>query len=465
MNHHKEWIQLWDQRRTRITIGEPWDGNMHDDDPYMVWYRRITRRYISHAACTFDFVSGHLVQICSASLEGSHIGTLARQALAALHDQDRFAGVPLPQPNVHVYAEAQPSDGVDSEPHVERDFTSIPDLRSMLNDWCQTPICMEDFGNAMTEQHEEGVTHSEEGVSHTAAGALHSGDGLTQSLERVPAFTKTITHSEDKGSHTDEQHLGTTYASHKEVPVSAITQSVEGGTQSGDGIPLSTEGVTHCGEGGSHVNELVLPIVPVDPVRYRRKRGRHQATEEGVTQVPEPPRRRGTRKIRHPGCGTHTPPPARHRHHALGFISFGQWFVYCFCLPDLNLVAEVRCLEGKGDLPGCALILRCRNAIDAIEAKSALKIAEHSGSQVETNPDVRVDIHSDVRSDDRLRDFFNSSVWLRTGCQASSILDNRGSNLYDRDPLDIPVDIRVDILVDVPKQRVFIFGSRWTNTL
>ncbi|GMP25081.1 hypothetical protein CsSME_00002114 [Camellia sinensis var. sinensis] len=43
---------------------------------------------------------------------------------------------------------------------------------------------MEDFGNAMTEQHEEGVTHSKEGVSHTAAGALHSGDGLTQSPER-----------------------------------------------------------------------------------------------------------------------------------------------------------------------------------------------------------------------------------------------------------------------------------------
>ncbi|XP_028111412.1 uncharacterized protein LOC114309791 isoform X2 [Camellia sinensis] len=56
VKHHKEWIQLWDQHRTRIAIGEPWDGNMHDDDPYMVWYLRITRRYISRAACTFDFV-------------------------------------------------------------------------------------------------------------------------------------------------------------------------------------------------------------------------------------------------------------------------------------------------------------------------------------------------------------------------------------------------------------------------
>ncbi|XP_028055618.1 uncharacterized protein LOC114259791 [Camellia sinensis] len=255
VNHHKEWIQLWDQCRTHIAIGEPWDGNMHDANPYMVWYRRIIRRYISRAACTFDFVSGHLVQICNASLKGSHIGTLARQALAALHDQDRFAGVPQPQPDVHVHEEAQPSDGVDSEPHVERDFTSIPDLRSMLNDWCQTPIRMEDFGNAMTEQHEEGVTHSKEGVSHTAAGALHSGDGLTQSPERVSAFTETITHSEEKGSHADEQHLGTMHASHEEVPVSAITQSEEGGTQSRDGIPLSTERVTHSGEGRSHVDE------------------------------------------------------------------------------------------------------------------------------------------------------------------------------------------------------------------
>ncbi|KAL7202755.1 hypothetical protein ACSBR1_034259 [Camellia fascicularis] len=200
VNHHKEWIQLWDQRRTCIAIGEPWDGNMHGDDPYMVWYRRITCQYISRATCTFDFV-----------------------ALAALHEQDRFARVPPQQPNVHAHAEVEPSDGVDSEPHVERDFTFIPYLRSMLNDWCQTPIRMEDFGNAMTEQHEEGVAHSEEGVSHTVAGALHSGDGLTQSPERVPAFTKTVTHSEERGSHADEQHLQTTHASHEEVPVSAIT--------------------------------------------------------------------------------------------------------------------------------------------------------------------------------------------------------------------------------------------------
>ncbi|GMP25080.1 hypothetical protein CsSME_00002113 [Camellia sinensis var. sinensis] len=63
---------------------------MHDANPYMVWYRRITRRYISRAACTFDFVSGHLVQICNASLEGSHIGTLARQALGYLHHSLTF---------------------------------------------------------------------------------------------------------------------------------------------------------------------------------------------------------------------------------------------------------------------------------------------------------------------------------------------------------------------------------------
>ncbi|THG20631.1 hypothetical protein TEA_027247 [Camellia sinensis var. sinensis] len=296
--------------------------------------------------------SGHLVQICNASLKGSHIGTLARQALAALHDQDRFAGVPQPQPDVHVHEEAQPSDGVDSEPHVERDFTSIPDLRSMLNDWCQTPIRMEDFGNAMTEQHEEGVTHSKEGVSHTAAGALHSGDGLTQSPERVSAFTETITHSEEKGSHADEQHLGTMHASHEEVPVSAITQSEEGGTQSRDGIPLSTERVTHSGEGRSHVDDRTL-----------------------------------------------------------GVISFGQWFIYWFWLHNLNLVAEVRCcLEGRGDFPGCALVLRCRNALDAVEAKSAPKIAEGSSSrssQAETNSDIRVDIQLDVRPDDLLGDFFS----------------------------------------------------------
>lgn len=42
---------------------------------------------------------------------------------------------------------------------------------------------MEDFGNAMAEQH-EGVTHSEEGVSHIA-GVLHSGDGDGLTINRV----------------------------------------------------------------------------------------------------------------------------------------------------------------------------------------------------------------------------------------------------------------------------------------
>ncbi|THG02524.1 hypothetical protein TEA_028678 [Camellia sinensis var. sinensis] len=178
--------------------------------------------------------SGHLVQICNTSLEGSHIGTLTRSALAALHEQDRFARVPSPQPNVHAHAEAEPSDGVDSETHVERDFTSIPDLRSMLNNCSQTPIRMEDFGNAMIEQHEEGVIHSEEGVSHTATRVLHSGDGLTQSPERVPAFTDIVTHSEERGLHVDEQHLQTTHTLHEEVPISAITQFEEGGGSEAD---------------------------------------------------------------------------------------------------------------------------------------------------------------------------------------------------------------------------------------
>lgn len=82
---------------------------------------------------------------------------------------------------------------------------------------------MEDFGNAMAEQH-EGVTHSEEGVSYIA-GVLHSGDGdgLTQSIEWVLVFIEIVTHSEEGRSHVDEQHLGTRHALHEEVPLSVIT--------------------------------------------------------------------------------------------------------------------------------------------------------------------------------------------------------------------------------------------------
>lgn len=38
---------MWDQRWQNIVQGESWRETMRDDDPYMVWYRGIARRFIT----------------------------------------------------------------------------------------------------------------------------------------------------------------------------------------------------------------------------------------------------------------------------------------------------------------------------------------------------------------------------------------------------------------------------------
>lgn len=44
---HHSFIQLWDQRLQYIVDGAPSQGHMDYHDPYMVWYRTITRRFIN----------------------------------------------------------------------------------------------------------------------------------------------------------------------------------------------------------------------------------------------------------------------------------------------------------------------------------------------------------------------------------------------------------------------------------
>ena len=44
---HAQYITLWASRAERIAIAPPITGVMQFHDPYMEWYRRITRRLIT----------------------------------------------------------------------------------------------------------------------------------------------------------------------------------------------------------------------------------------------------------------------------------------------------------------------------------------------------------------------------------------------------------------------------------
>ncbi|KAH7845005.1 hypothetical protein Vadar_034102 [Vaccinium darrowii] len=51
---HAPLISLWEERLEHVVTGPPLDGDLSYHDPYLVWYRRITRRYVSRLACTYD---------------------------------------------------------------------------------------------------------------------------------------------------------------------------------------------------------------------------------------------------------------------------------------------------------------------------------------------------------------------------------------------------------------------------
>ena len=45
--YHAPYIALWDTRAGRIVTAPPMVGIMDFNDPYMQWYRRITRRFMT----------------------------------------------------------------------------------------------------------------------------------------------------------------------------------------------------------------------------------------------------------------------------------------------------------------------------------------------------------------------------------------------------------------------------------
>lgn len=49
-HHHRQFVDMWSERCARVVSGPPIDGPVDLNDPYMVWYRRITRLLIGNPA-------------------------------------------------------------------------------------------------------------------------------------------------------------------------------------------------------------------------------------------------------------------------------------------------------------------------------------------------------------------------------------------------------------------------------
>lgn len=72
VQHHRQFIDMWTDRHARLVSGPPLDGPMDYSDPYMIWYRRITRLLIGNPANRTD--SGYqgvggIIEIMAQSLQ------------------------------------------------------------------------------------------------------------------------------------------------------------------------------------------------------------------------------------------------------------------------------------------------------------------------------------------------------------------------------------------------------------
>ena len=45
--HHEHYVELWNTRTERIVTADPIQPHIDYHAPYMIWYRRITRRFIT----------------------------------------------------------------------------------------------------------------------------------------------------------------------------------------------------------------------------------------------------------------------------------------------------------------------------------------------------------------------------------------------------------------------------------
>lgn len=70
-NQHAPYIHMWNERLQQVVDGDMMVGHMDYNDPYLIWYRMITRLYINpawtppstHYQPSYDIITGYVSRI------------------------------------------------------------------------------------------------------------------------------------------------------------------------------------------------------------------------------------------------------------------------------------------------------------------------------------------------------------------------------------------------------------------
>uniref|UniRef100_A0A2N9EDD0 Aminotransferase-like plant mobile domain-containing protein n=1 Tax=Fagus sylvatica TaxID=28930 RepID=A0A2N9EDD0_FAGSY len=354
----RHYISIWDHRREHVVTRDKMVGLMAYHDPYMDWYRRITRRFISRRSGCYEMMTLCNMRICEMfhpeqeldpakfmelAAEAYQLAFNALEASNELHRLDSVERVntdsdtnthttvpptaprrrrPRAQRPPHPRAQrpsrpSDPSSSMSVPPIQLRDATTVTETTPMSSAHTTTPISVAQTTTPISAAHTTtpisstntttpiSVAHTTTPISvaHTttpisAAHHEHTVSFLTQTFSPLASFADVTPSSptQSVGPSSPTQSVGPSSVTQSVVPTS-VTQS--GGPASA--TQLSGPAALPSPSSATQLEDLVRDIEVGD---HGRGRGRGRGTKRPQPDMPVVLKRNPPRNKRKPCCGT-----------------------------------------------------------------------------------------------------------------------------------------------------------------
>uniref|UniRef100_A0A2N9GTM6 Aminotransferase-like plant mobile domain-containing protein n=1 Tax=Fagus sylvatica TaxID=28930 RepID=A0A2N9GTM6_FAGSY len=328
----RHYISIWDHRREHVVTRDKMVGLMAYHDPYMDWYRWITRRFISHRSGCYEMMTLCNMRICEMFHLEQELDSVERVNTDS--DTSTHTTVPPTAPRrrrPHAQRPSRPSDPSSSMsvPLTQlRDATTVTETTPMSSAHTTTPISVAQTTTPIsaaqtTTPISSPNTTTPISVAHTttpisvaqtttpisAAHHEHTVSFLTQTFSPLASFSgvtpSSPTQSVGPSSHTQSvgpslptQSVGPPLVTQSVAPTS-ITQS--GGPASAIQLGGSAPALPYP-SGPSSATQLEDLVQDIEVGDHGRGRGR--GTKRPQLDMPVVLKRNPPRNKRKPCCGT-----------------------------------------------------------------------------------------------------------------------------------------------------------------
>uniref|UniRef100_A0A2N9EQQ3 Aminotransferase-like plant mobile domain-containing protein n=1 Tax=Fagus sylvatica TaxID=28930 RepID=A0A2N9EQQ3_FAGSY len=318
----RHYISIWDHRREHVVTRDKMVGLMAYHDPYMDWYRRITRRFISRRSGCYEMMSWIRTKFMELAAEAYQLAFNALEASNELHRLDSVERVntdsdtnthttvpptaprrrrPRAQRPPHPRAQrpsrpSDPSSSMSVPPIQLRDATTVTETTPMSSAHTTTPISVAQTTTPISAAQTTtpisstntttpiSVAHTTTPISvaHTttpisAAHHEHTVSFLTQTFSPLASFADVTPSSptQSVGPSSPRQSVGPSSVTQSVVPTSV--------TQSGGPASATQVGVGVEVQNGHNQMPVVLKRNPP-----RNKRKPCCGTEDNFTRMEKP---------------------------------------------------------------------------------------------------------------------------------------------------------------------------------